>query len=181
MDLSGVGLMYFFSGERLVSMGSKTIKLPLTNEERASLRRNKIRTLQIPDMLDVELSQMTGMEVKRAKELIALATFQAIPDIGPVMAECLVLLGYFRLEEFVGQDPAHLLDELEARLGYWVDPCVEDQLRLVVHFAEHAAVHKRWWDFTDERKAYRAKFGYPATRPTVAWNDPLRMESKASQ
>lgn len=159
-------------------MGSKTIKLPLTDDERASLRRNQIRTSQIPGMLDVELSQMTGIGIERAKTLVALARFQTIPDIGPVMAECLVLLGCSRLDEFAGEDPAHLLDELETILGYWVDPCVEDQLRLVIHYAQHPNVPKRWWDFTNERKAYREKFGYPATRPTLAWNDPHRSNQK---
>jgi hypothetical protein len=178
--LSGLGLMYS-SGERLESMRSKTIKLPLSDEERKLFRRCKIRLLQIPGVLGVELSQMTGIEVERAKTLVTLAGFQTIPDIGPVMAECLVLLGYSRLEDFQGRDPAGLLDDLETRLGYWVDPCVEDQLRLVVYHAEHPNSAKRWWDFTGERKAYREKVGYPATRPTLAWNDPHRRESKASQ
>ncbi|KPV39368.1 helix-hairpin-helix domain-containing protein [Alicyclobacillus ferrooxydans] len=50
-----------------------------------------------------------------------------IPDIGPVMAECLVLLGYSHTIRLKGKDPVRLLDTPEERLGFWLDPCVEGQ------------------------------------------------------
>lgn len=161
-------------------MGSKTVKLPLSKDERDRLRISGIRLQQIPGMRGEELSLQTGMPIERADELVALATFQTIPDIGPVMAQTLVRLRFSHPNQLMGRDPACLLDELEGRLGYWVDPCVEDQLRLVVYCAEHPEARKRWWDFTEERKAYRSKHGYPGTRPTVAWNDPRREEKTST-
>ncbi len=46
---------------------------------------------------------------------------------------------------------------------------MEDQCRLVVHYASHRDDSKKWWDFTEERKNYRAENGYPANRPRKAW------------
>jgi hypothetical protein len=157
-------------------MATKSIalKLPLTENERVRLRQQKIRIDQIPDMQPEQLSLLIDVPIDRAVELTALGTFQRIPDIGPVMAQCLVRLGYSRVSQLHGKNPVGLLDDLEVSLGYWVDPCVEDELRLVVHYAEHPETDKRWWDFTGERKAYRAKHGYPATRPTMSWNDSTR-------
>ncbi len=60
---------------------------------------------------------------------------------------------------------ADLLNAYEKKLGRRVDPCVEDQFRLVVHHANNRGCKKQWWDFTAERKVYRAKNGYPADRP----------------
>lgn len=153
---------------------STALKLPLTDSERSRLRQNKIKIGQIPDIHPEQLSHVTGIPIDRAVELVALGAFQRIPDIGPSMARCLVRLGYSDVSELRGKDPAVLLDDLEVSLGYWVDPCVEDELRLVVHYAVHPDADMRWWDFTSERKAYRAKFGYPATRPTASWNDAAR-------
>jgi hypothetical protein len=155
-------------------MGSPSVKLPLTEAERGELRRNRIKISQLSRMSCGELKAITSIPAERAKELVALATFQTIPDIGPAMAECLVLLGYSHPRELQGANPAKLLDNLEERLGYWVDPCVEDELWLAVHFADHPEIPRRWWDFTHDRKLYRAKHGYPPTRPTLAWDDPSR-------
>lgn len=155
-------------------MGAKSIKLPLAEEERRLLRETRIRMSEIPGMSCDELNVLTGISLERSAELIAFGTFQMIPDIGPVMAGCLVFLGYSHPSQLKGKDPAHLLNTLEVRLGYWVDLCVEDQLRLVVRYAEHPQVKKRWWDFTQVRKDYREKHGYPLTRPTIAWDDSCR-------
>jgi hypothetical protein len=46
---------------------------------------------------------------------------------------------------------------------------VEDQFWLVVDYARQGNANKNWWDFTAARKAYRAKNGYPADRPVLAW------------
>nr|WP_317171850.1 helix-turn-helix domain-containing protein [Spirosoma validum] len=53
--------------------------------------------------------------------------------------------------------------------GVWTDSCVEDQFRLVIHFANHPNSKLNWWDFTPERKAFREKNGYPSTRPKKPW------------
>lgn len=146
-------------------------KLPLTDEERRYLRRAGIRLIQIADMQPQTLSTVLQTSLDRATKVVALASFQRIPDIGPAMAQMLVRLGFTRLEQLKGRNPAQLLDALEMSQGYWTDPCVEDEIRLAVHYAEHPDAHKRWWDFTVERKAYRASHGYPATRPKKGWNE----------
>ena len=46
---------------------------------------------------------------------------------------------------------------------------MEDSYRLLVHYIEHRDENKRWWNFSKDRKAYRAEFGFPADRPVVAW------------
>ena len=91
--------------------------------------------------------------------------FQSLPSIGPKFAQDLIDMGYFNLEQLKYKDGAELLNEHERFTSYQTDPCVEDQFRLVVHYANHPGVTKQWWDFTAERKAFRAKHGYPADRP----------------
>jgi hypothetical protein len=46
---------------------------------------------------------------------------------------------------------------------------VEDQFRLVVHFANTHDTTKKWWDFTSARKKFRAENGYPKSRPKKSW------------
>lgn len=58
---------------------------------------------------------------------------------------------------------------MNCKKGVWVDPCVEDQFRLVVHYANHPNSKHNWWNFTPERKAFREKNGYPSTRPKKPW------------
>jgi len=143
-----------------------SIKLPLTDEERTKLRKHKLKITEIASVPIDELRSILDVSLKRAKTLVALASFQQIPSIGPRMAENLIDLGYFSIDSFKGEDGAKLTDELEKLYGYQVDPCVEDQIRLVVYYADNQNKDKQWWDFTEERKAYRAKYGYPDTRPT---------------
>lgn len=63
-------------------------------------------------------------------------------------------------------------EEFELLKGYWIDPCVEDQFRLAVHYAETGDMTKKWWDFTEERKRFRQKNGYSPQRPQKAWHEP---------
>lgn len=108
---------------------------------------------------------MLGCTEERAKYLIALSQFQTIPSVGPDLAKHVIDLGYYSLAELKGREPAKLFDQLEQLYGYRLDPCVEDSIRLIVHNAETSHSEKRWWDFTEERKLYRHKYGYPDTRP----------------
>lgn len=62
-----------------------------------------------------------------------------------------------------------LFNSLELKLGCWTDPCVEDQIMCIIHHANNPESEKQWFDFTNERKLYRQKFGYPKSRPTLAW------------
>lgn len=146
-----------------------SIKLPLTDIEKANLRKNKIKIANILDFATDELEVLLNATTERAKEIYALAAFQTVPSIGLKFAEDLLFLGYYSLHELKQKDGATLTDEYEQKKGYWVDPCVEDQFRLVVHFANTNDTKKNWWDFTAERKKFRAENGYPKSRPQKAW------------
>ena len=160
-------------------MKSKTnIKLPLTDIEKANLRKNKIRIANILDFATDELELLLNATTERAKEIYALAEFQTVPSVGIKFAEDLVFLGYYSLNELKNKNGATLTDEYELKKGYWTDPCVEDQFRLVVNFANTNDKKKTWWDFTEERKKYRTKNGYPTSRPEKAWFETLEYERK---
>lgn len=146
---------------------NKTPKLDLTATERTILRKNKLRISELAEMEPDQLASLLSIPLQRAKELRAMAEFQRIPSIGPQFAKDLLMLGYDRLEDLKQKDGATLLNQYEQLRGIRIDPCVEDQLRLVVHYAKNPASTKQWWDFTEERKQYRAAHGYPASRPTT--------------
>ncbi|MBG9794969.1 Pathogenicity locus [Paenibacillus dendritiformis] len=145
--------------------GKKTPKLELTAEERAAFKRQKIKIADLADYSVEELCSRLRLSQPRTRELRALAEFQRIPSIGPQFARDMVELGYFSLEELKQQDGAQLFDALEQRYGFEIDPCVEDQCRLIVDFARHRDGSRQWWDFTAERKQYRDRYGYPLNRP----------------
>lgn len=149
------------------------IKLPLTEKERAKLRQHKIKIADILNFAVDELEILIDSTSERAKELNALALFQTIPSLGLKFAEDLVFLGYFSLNDLKGKDGAMLTNEYEYKKGYWIDPCVEDQFRLVVYYANTGDKTKNWWDFTNERKEYRKKIGYPASRPKKNWYETI--------
>ncbi|MET3292414.1 UNVERIFIED_CONTAM: hypothetical protein ABID98_005111 [Brevibacillus sp. OAP136] len=146
----------------------KTPKLDLSTTERAALRSHHIRLNELHDIDAQQLSAQLDISLQRAKELKAMAAFQRIPSIGPQFAKDLMLLGYYRLEDVKGKDGALLIEQLERLYGVQIDPCVEDQFRLVVHYAENPDSDKQWWDFTEERKQYRLQHGYPEDRPSKA-------------
>jgi hypothetical protein len=151
-------------------MKSKTnIKLPLTDVEKANLRKNKIKITDILAFATDELEVLLNATTERAKEICALAEFQTVPSIGIKFAEDLVFLGYYSLNELKNKDGAKLTDEYELKKGFWIDPCVEDQFRLVVNFANTHDTKKTWWDFTEERKKFRTENGYPKSRPQKSW------------
>ncbi|MDI9858067.1 helix-hairpin-helix domain-containing protein [Flectobacillus roseus] len=146
-----------------------TIKLPLTDIEKANLRKNKIKIANVFDFAPDELAILLNATAERAKEMYALAEFQTVPSIGIKFTEDLVFLGYYSLNELKNKDGAELTDEYELKKGYWIDPCVEDQFRLVVNFANTNDPKKMWWDFTEERKKFGAENGYPTSRPQKPW------------
>jgi Pathogenicity locus len=128
-------------------MKNKTnIKLPLTDIEKANLRKNKIKIANILDFATDELEVLLNSTTERAKEIYALAEFQTVPSVGIKFAEDLVFLGYYSLNELKQKDGAQLTDE--------------------------------WWDFTEERKKFRAENGYPKNRPQKAWFETLGYERK---
>ncbi|MGB3180770.1 MAG: helix-hairpin-helix domain-containing protein [Cyclobacteriaceae bacterium] len=157
------------------------LKLPLTDDEKANLRQRRIRMADIPDYAVDELSVILDVPYDRAREVHALAEFQTVPSIGIRFAEDLVFMGYYSLQELKGRDGATLTDEYEQKKGYWIDPCVEDQFRLVVHYTRTADATKTWWDFTEERKRYRLENGYPDSRPAAAWHEVLGIKRKSEK
>ncbi|RIW17407.1 Pathogenicity locus [Algoriphagus lacus] len=160
-------------------MKSKTnIKLPLTEVEKANLRKHKIKIAKVLDFAADELEVLLNVTPERAKEIYALAEFQTVPSVGIKFAEDLVFLGYYSLNELKQKDGAKLTDEFEQKKGYWIDPCVEDQFRLIVNFANTNDTSKTWWDFTEERKKFRAENGYPKNRPQKAWFEALGYKLK---
>ncbi len=156
----------------------KNIKLPLTDIEKANLRKNKIKMADILDFAKDELEVLLNATRERAKEIYALAEFQTVPSVGIKFAEDLVFLGYYSLDELKHKEGPTLTDEYEQKKGYWVDPCVEDQFRLVVYFANTNDTNKTWWDFTEERKKFRTENGYPKSRPQKAWFETEGFERK---
>jgi hypothetical protein len=151
-------------------MKSKTnLKLPLTDAEKASLRKHKINMANILDFGVDELEVFLQVSPGRAKEIYALAEFQTVPSVGIKFAEDLVFLGCYSLSELKDQDGAKLTDAYELKKGYWTDPCVEDQFRLIVYTAKTNDTKKTWWDFTSERKRFREENGYPESRPQKPW------------
>jgi hypothetical protein len=97
-------------------MKSKSnIKLPLTDIEKANLRKNKIKIANVLDFAPDELAILLNATAERAKEIYALAEFQTVPSIGIKLAEDLVFLGYYSLNELKNKDGAKLTDEYELK------------------------------------------------------------------
>ncbi|WP_164670829.1 helix-hairpin-helix domain-containing protein [Virgibacillus doumboii] len=145
-------------------------KLPLTPNEKAKLRKAKLKISEIHTQRVEQLIEILNVPNERAKELLGLAEFQLVPSIGHKLAEKLVYqLNIFSMEEIKNKNGAKLLDKLEKRLGVWTDSCVEDQIRCVVSYANAPNPDVQWFDFTEERKRYREKVGYPEDRPVKAW------------
>jgi len=155
-------------------MKNKTnIKLPLTDLEKANLKTNKVKMAELINYASDELEMLLGATPDRVKEIHALAQFQTVPSIGIKFAEDLVFLGYYSFNELKNKDGAKLTDDYEQKKGFWIDPCVEDQFRLVVNFANTGDLTKSWWNFTAERKKFRTENGYPPNRPKQAWHETL--------
>ncbi len=152
-------------------MNDCTNRLDILIQEKRKLRANKIKLSEIHHHSVENLRAILGISKIRAMELRALSEFQTIPSIGVGFAQDLISLGYYSIQELKGKDPAKLVDRLERQLGAWIDPCVEDQMRLCIHYAEHFDNRVNWWDFTKERKAFRQQYGYPANRPKTPWHE----------
>ncbi len=139
----------------------------MTQEEKACLRKRKIRIAEVVRLTQAEIVLLLEVSPMRAKEIHSFATLQQLPSIGIRFVEDLHFMGIYCLEELRGKNPVALLDQYERMKGAWYDPCLEDQFRLIVYFANGGALTKQWWDFTDARKAFRIKNGYPLDRPKI--------------
>ncbi|WP_163972000.1 helix-hairpin-helix domain-containing protein [Oceanobacillus halotolerans] len=157
---------------------ASTTKLPLTREEKLKLRKAKVKISELHTFNTEQIAYMLNISLEKAKIYNGLAQFQTVPSIGYQLAEKLVFnLSIFSLAEIKDKSGAQIFDQLEKQLGVWTDSCVEDQIRCVINYANNPMSSKKWFDFTDERKAYREKMGYPENRPIKAWYE---KESKLS-
>lgn len=151
-------------------------KLKLSPAERKKLRSQKTKISELIAWAPDEIEAILEVDPSRARTIKALAEFQSLPSVGIKFAEDLIFLGFYKIDELKDQDGARLVEDYERKKGYWIDPCVEDQFRLVVHLAKNPQASKNWWDFTEERKKYRAEHGYPADRPSQAWHEVLEKQ-----
>lgn len=146
-------------------------KLDLNTIEKEQLRKNKIAIVQLQNYTVDEIEALLQTSAERAQTIAALIGFQRVPSLGFNFASELIDQGYTSLAQLKGKDPVELFNAYERHCGAWADPCVEDSYRLLAHYIAHNDKSKNWWDFTAERKAYRAKFGFPADRPKKAWHE----------
>ncbi|MEZ4944026.1 MAG: helix-hairpin-helix domain-containing protein [Cyclobacteriaceae bacterium] len=151
--------------------------MKLTDTEKGKLRAKKLTITDILDLAIDEIEVTLEVSLERAREIRALVEFQIVPSVGVKFAEDLIFLGYYSLDELKAKNGAKLVEEYELKKGYWIDSCVEDQFRLVVHFANHGG-NRTWWDFTEERKKYRLENGYPANRPRTPWHEVIEIKWK---
>src|SRR5258708_10084156 len=111
--------------------------LDITSLEKRKLRMNRIKFLEIHHQSLESLQSILNVSKIRAMELFALSQFQSLPSIGIRFAQDLISLGFYSLNDLKRRDPAKLTEKLEHQVGAWIDPCVEDQFRLVVHYTNH--------------------------------------------
>ncbi|MFB1049399.1 helix-hairpin-helix domain-containing protein [Paraliobacillus sp. JSM ZJ581] len=151
---------------------SSYTKLPLTDGEKDKLRKAKVKIRELHTFNKEHIAVLLDVSYERANILKGLADFQSVPSIGLKLAEKLVFeLKLFSLSEIKEKNGAKLFDELEQQLGVWTDSCVEDQIRCVIYFANNPKSSKQWFDFTEERKTYRNKIGFPKNRPITPWHE----------
>ena len=144
-------------------------KIKLSNQEKSSLKKRKFRMADLQSMSIEEIKFVLEVNAQRAKEIHALIEFQKVPSVGIKFAEDLVFLGLYSIDELKSKEGAKLLNEYEIKKGFRTDPCVEDQFWLVVHYANYRDTSKNWWSFSQERKEYRSRNGYPKDRPDISW------------
>lgn len=143
----------------------KNIDFEFTATEKQLLKGKGITLKSVANFATDEIAAVIDASPQRAKTLSALFEFQSIPSVGIRFAHDLMLLGYYNLTSLKDKTGSDLLNDYEKAIGHRIDPCLEDQFRLIVHYANHPDSTKKWWDFTNERKTFRNKHGYPADRP----------------
>ena len=144
-------------------------RLAITTAEKKLLKSNGISVQDIPNCSIKVLKEILNSSEIRAMEIKAQTEFESLPSIGKKFAHDLITLGYYSLAELKNKNPVKLYNQFEKMVGAWADPCLEDQFRLVVHYANNPGSTKNWWDFTPERKQYRELYGYAADRPKKPW------------
>jgi len=65
----------------------------------------------------------------------ALKELRTIPVVGSKVAEPLYMLGIRSVKELVGRSPEDMYGELRTMKGYYVEPCMLNQLKVAVSMA----------------------------------------------
>jgi hypothetical protein len=77
---------------------------------------------------------------------------ESIPNVGPVIAAKLRLLGFNSPADLAGQDPYAMYRSLSELTGQRHDPCLLDVFISAVSFS-NGNPPRSWWEFTPQRKA----------------------------
>jgi len=88
----------------------------------------------------------------------ALVALQALPAIGPSLAQDLWSLGFRAPNDLIGADPLQMYRRLEALSGGRQDPCVLDTFRCAVYAAstpDPDPERLKWWTWSRDRLAGR--------------------------
>ena len=94
-----------------------------------------------------ELGKVNMKTVNRAD----ITELQQIPNVGPVIAANLRLIGVSVPQDLLGKDPYKMYDDLCDTTGVRHDPCVIDVFIAAVRFMDGESA-KPWWKYTRERK-----------------------------
>ena len=89
--------------------------------------------------------------MKKLAARTAYTELEQLPNVGPVVAADLRLLGVARPEDLIGRDPYAMYDELCRLTGQRHDPCLLDTFIAAVRFME-GGPKRPWWKYTAERK-----------------------------
>jgi len=128
-------------------------KLALTAQEKDALRKAHLARVDLVRLDAATLMKATqgALQAPRAKELVASAQFQQLPNVGPSVASDLLRLGLRNLLDLKKADPDVLLARLERMAGRQ-DPCVGDVLQSVVWNARNPQGPERpWWEWSRKR------------------------------
>jgi len=77
---------------------------------------------------------------------------QTIPGIGPSMSQDLRDLGFYKIEDLVGQDPERMFKRLRLMHDINMDRCVLYVFRCAVYYAteqRHEPELLKWWNWKD--------------------------------
>ncbi len=135
-------------------MPNKNIKLPITPDERDSLRRAKLKAVELAFLTAKALAERAGIPVKRGEYLVAIAQFQHLGSVGPASAQDLWDLGYKSVSQLASQDPFAMYQKLQIIHRRKMDPCVEDVFRCAVAQATYPDLpeeKKLWWNWGADR------------------------------
>ena len=89
--------------------------------------------------------------MKKAKTAAQALELEAIPNIGPIVAEYLRQLGIHVPTDIQGQDPYVLYQQLCTQTGKRHDPCLLDTFIAVTRFMA-GEPPLPWWHYTKERQ-----------------------------